>query len=132
MKTCPCSTLMGRAFLVLVLGPLLTVRVLAAETGATASASALENSVVKVFSTLRGPDPYRPWSKAAPQEVTGSGVVIEGRRILTNAHVVGYASQVQIQANGAGDKIPATVLAISRGMDLALLKIDDDSFFRQP
>ncbi|NYS35651.1 trypsin-like peptidase domain-containing protein, partial [Streptococcus danieliae] len=36
---------------------------------------------------------------------------------------------VQIQANGAGDKIPATVLAISRGMDLALLKIDDDSFF---
>jgi len=55
-----------------------------------------------VFSTLRGPDPYKPWSKAAPQEVTGSGVVIEGRRILTNAHVVGYASQVQIQANGAG------------------------------
>ncbi|WP_257571940.1 S1C family serine protease [Janthinobacterium sp. UMAB-60] len=133
MKTRPCITLMGRAFLALALSfcPLMTLRALAAETAATASASAsaLENSVVKVFSTLRGPDPYKPWSKAAPQEVTGSGVVIEGRRILTNAHVVGYASQVQIQANGAGDKIPATVLAISRGMDLALLKIDDDSFF---
>ena len=128
MKTRSCFTLMGRAVLALALSfcPLITVQAVAAE---TASASALENSVVKVFSTLRGPDPYKPWSKAGPQEVTGSGVVIDGHRILTNAHVVGYASQVQIQANGAGDKIPATVLAISRGMDLALLKLDDDSFF---
>ncbi|WP_426077365.1 trypsin-like peptidase domain-containing protein [Janthinobacterium sp. PSPC3-1] len=130
MKTRSCFTLMGRTLLVLALSfcPLITVRALAADTAA-ASASALENSVVKVFSTLRGPDPYKPWSKAAPQSVTGSGVVIDGHRILTNAHVVGYASQVQIQSNGAGDKIPATVLAISRGMDLALLKVDDDSFF---
>ena len=128
MKTRSCFTLMGRTLLVLALSfcPMLASRALAAE---SASASALENSVVKVFSTLRGPDPYKPWSKAAPQSVTGSGVVIDGRRILTNAHVVGYASQVQIQANGAGDKIAATVLAISRGMDLALLQLDDDSFF---
>jgi S1-C subfamily serine protease len=89
----------------------------------------LENSVVKVFATLRRPDPYKPWSKAAPQDVTGSGVVIEGKRILTNAHVVGYASQVQIQANQAGDKLSATVVALARGIDLAVLKLDDESFF---
>ena len=131
MKTRLCQSLTGRALLALALSfyALVTVPAMAAETTGTANAPALENSVVKVFSTLRGPDPYKPWSKAAPQSVTGSGVVIEGRRILTNAHVVGYASQVQVQANGAGDKIPATVLAISRGMDLALLKVDDDSFF---
>lgn len=89
----------------------------------------LENSVVKVFSTIRGPDPFKPWGKAAPQEITGSGVVIEGRRILTNAHVVGYASQVQVQTGQAGDKVSATVVAVARGMDLALLKLDDESFF---
>ncbi len=89
----------------------------------------LENSVVKVFSTLRRPDPFKPWSKAAPADVTGSGVVIEGRRILTNAHVVGYASQVQVQANEAGDKVSATVVAVARDMDLALLKLDDETFF---
>jgi len=89
----------------------------------------LENSVVKVFSTLRRPDPFKPWGKAAPAEVTGSGVVIEGRRILTNAHVVGYASQVEIQASQAGDKVSATVVAVARDMDLALLKLDDESFF---
>ena len=85
--------------------------------------------MVKVFSTVRYPDFYKPWTKQSPEELTGSGVVIEGRRILTNAHVVNYASEVQIQANQAGDKISATVEAIAPGIDLAVLKLDDESFF---
>ena len=91
--------------------------------------AAVENSVVKVFTTLRNPDPTKPWSKQEPAEITGSGVVIEGRRILTNAHMVLYASQVQVQGNGAGDKVPATVLAVAPGIDLALLQVEDESFF---
>lgn len=91
--------------------------------------SAIENSVVKVFSTVRRPDPYKPWTKSAPTEISGSGVIIEGKRILTNAHVVLYASQVQVQANQAGDKISASVEAIAPGIDLAVLKLDDESFF---
>jgi S1-C subfamily serine protease len=89
----------------------------------------IENSVVKVFSTMRFPDPFKPWTKQAPNEITGSGVVIEGRRILTNAHVVLYASQVQVQASAAGDKVPATVLAVAPGIDLAVLQLDDPTFF---
>jgi len=92
-------------------------------------APSVENSVVKVFSTMRHPDVYRPWNKQAPSDATGSGVVIEGKRILTNAHVVLYSSQVQIQANQAGDKIPATVETVAPGIDLAVLKLDDESFF---
>jgi S1-C subfamily serine protease len=74
---------------------------------------------------MRYPDPFKPWTKQAPSEATASGVVIEGKRILTNAHVVLYASQVQIQANAAGDKLPATVVAIAPGIDLAVLQLDD-------
>ncbi len=85
--------------------------------------------MVKVFATMRYPDPFRPWTKQAPSEVTASGVVIEGKRILTNAHVVLYASQVQIQANAAGDKLPATVVAVAPGIDLAVLQLDDPTFF---
>src|SRR6202521_5350573 len=92
-------------------------------------APAIENSVVKVFATMRYPDPFKPWTKQAPSDVTASGVVIEGKRILTNAHVVLYASQVQIQANAAGDKMPATVLAVAPGIDLAVLQLDDTAFF---
>jgi S1-C subfamily serine protease len=94
-----------------------------------AKSDAVSGSVVKVFSTVRYPDPYKPWTKQSPSEVSGSGVVIEKKRILSNAHVVLYASQVQVQANQSGDKISATVEAIAPGIDLAILKVDDESFF---
>jgi len=90
---------------------------------------AVENSVVKIFATVRRPDPYKPWSKQSPLDVTGSGVIIEGKRILTNAHVVGYASQVEVQASQSGDKVSAKVIALARGLDLAVLELDDPSFF---
>lgn len=88
-----------------------------------------ENSVVKIFATVRYPEVFRPWTKQPPQEITGSGVIIEGRRILTNAHVVLYASQVQVQANQSGQKLSATVEAVAPGIDLALLRLEDESFF---
>jgi S1-C subfamily serine protease len=117
-------------------GVLLALGALAATAGFAAgraqpadAAAAIESSVVKVFSTLRYPDPFRPWTKQAPSEVSGSGVVIEGRRILTNAHVVLYASQVQVQASAAGDKVSATVVAVAPGIDLAVLQLDDPTFF---
>lgn len=95
----------------------------------TTKPAAVENTVVKVFSTIRYPDPYKPWTKQAPRETSGTGVIIEGKRILTNAHVVLYASQVQVQANQSGDKISATVETIAQGIDLAILKLDDETFF---
>ena len=101
----------------------------AASPAPAAGPGQVENGVVKVFATMRYPDLARPWTKQSPAEVTGSGVVIEGRRILTNAHVVLYASQVQVQANQSGDKISATVAAVAPGIDLAVLKLDDESFF---
>ena len=90
---------------------------------------AIENSVVKVFSTVRDPDPYKPWTKREPAEISGSGAIISGNRILTNAHMVLYASQVQVQANQAGDRVSARVEAMAPGIDLAILKLDDESLF---
>src|SRR5439155_20645534 len=63
---------------------------------AATPSKAVENSVVKIFATLRLPDPSKPWTKKEPSEITASGAVISGKRILTNAHVVQYASEVQV------------------------------------
>ncbi len=96
---------------------------------AASRSAQLESAVVRIFSTARQPDLYRPWNKAAPTESTGSGVIIEGNRILTNAHVVNYASKVEVRAKEGGDRMAARVVAIARGIDLAVLELEDPSFF---
>ena len=35
-----------------------------------AAAAAIQSSVVKVFATMRYPDPFKPWTKQAPSEVS--------------------------------------------------------------
>ena len=100
-----------------------------ADAATPAPADGVEKSVVKIFATMRYPDVFKPWTKGAPREISGSGVIIDGHRILTNAHMVLYASQIQLQANGSGEKVSATVVAVAPGIDLALLKVDDATFF---
>jgi S1-C subfamily serine protease len=89
----------------------------------------IRDLVVKIHATHHTPDVLRPWSKNSPQQVKGSGVVIEGKRILTNAHVVRYASQIYVQPSQSADRLPARIEAITPSMDLAVLKLEDESFF---
>jgi S1-C subfamily serine protease len=93
--------------------------------------SRIRDSVVKVFATMRYPDLTHPWSKQSPREASGTGVVIDGKRILTNAHVVLYASQLFVESNQSSDKLAALVDAVSPGMDLAVLRLEDESFFEK-
>ena len=59
--------------------------------------------------TMRTPELMRPWTKSSPRDASGTGVVIEGKRILTNAHVVTYASQLFVESYQSSDKLVATV-----------------------
>ncbi len=91
----------------------------------------IATSVVKIYVTHRQPDFLRPWSKRSPEEASGSGVIIEGKRILTNAHVVNYASQVYVQADQSTDRVPAKVTAIAPSIDLAIVEVDNASFYER-
>ncbi len=93
------------------------------------SAAEVGDSVVKIFSTIRRPDIMKPWTRQAPSEVSGTGFVISGNRILTNAHVVLYASQVEVQAAQTSEKLAAKVEFLAPGIDLAVLTLNDASFF---
>jgi S1-C subfamily serine protease len=94
-------------------------------TPVASAADDIEASVVKVLVTKREPDYFKPWTKAAPEKSSGSGVVIEGKRILTNAHVVMHASQVFVQMRRGGDQLNAKVKAIGPGIDLAIVELTD-------
>ena len=91
----------------------------------------VSKSVVKIIATKRYPDLSKPWAKKSPQEESASGVIIDNNRILTNAHVVAFASQMYIQPYQSAEKLEAEVIAIAPGIDLALLKLDDESFFNK-
>jgi S1-C subfamily serine protease len=99
----------------------------------TGRAATPEDSVVRVFASLRLPNPVRPWARQNPVEVMGTGVVIEGKAVLTNAHIVLYAGEVFVQPARGGDRVSARVASIGSGIDLATLKLEDESFFdRRP
>jgi S1-C subfamily serine protease len=89
----------------------------------------IRDLVVKIHAVHNTPDVLRPWTRNTPRQVKGSGVVIDGKRILTNAHVVRYASQIYVQPNQSADRIPARIEAMTPSMDLAVLKLEDESFF---
>ena len=89
----------------------------------------LSRSVVKLFVVLKEPDYYRPWELAHQQTSGGSACIVEGNRILTNAHVV--AHQLLVQALKLGDtrKYTARVLHVDHDTETALLTVDDPQFF---
>lgn len=88
----------------------------------------LRKSVVNISARLQPRDPSAPWSALPTEDVGGSGVVIGPGRILTNAHVVLDASEVLVESEQVGDSVPAEVLALDVGRDLALLRVDDQAF----
>ncbi len=89
---------------------------------------ALTDAVVKIYVTSKSSSSYAPWNS---DNVTssGSGFIIEGNRILTNAHVVSDDIFVEIQRDGNPKRYPATVAAISHELDVAVLQVKDESFF---
>lgn len=89
----------------------------------------VRKSVVKIFTTSRLPNLTQPWTRQAPSDSSGSGVVIEGNLILTNAHVVNYGQRILVQPHQSSEKYEADVVAIARGIDLALIRLEDESFF---
>lgn len=89
----------------------------------------IQRAVVKVFAIQRFPNLLKPWAAQAPREISGSGIVIDGQRIVTNAHVVAFAGQIEVQPFESSRRYPATVTSLSMGMDLAVLEVKDKAFF---
>ncbi|CAH8298164.1 unnamed protein product [Eruca vesicaria subsp. sativa] len=101
--------------------------------GATAAySSAVDlamDSVVKIFTVSTSPSYFLPWQNKSQRESMGSGFVISGRRIITNAHVVADHSFVLVRKHGSPIKHRAKVEAIGHECDLAVLVIDSEVFW---
>jgi S1-C subfamily serine protease len=66
-------------------------------------------------------------------EATGSGFVVDKQgTIITNAHVVGDAENVQVRFEEDGDLVDAEVIGTDASTDVAVLKVDPDDAKLQP
>jgi len=90
----------------------------------------VKKSVVKIFTVKTKSDYAKPWDKDSPEIISGSGCVINGNNILTNAHVVSDQTLIQVRRFGQATKHKARIVAISHETDLALLTVDDNNFFK--
>jgi len=98
--------------------------------GISLAGSDVKDSMVKIYAVENQPDYDNPWNMKGPEAASGSGCVIAGNRILTNAHVVSDQTFIQVRLHGRSEKYRARVLAVSHEADLALLTVDDPLFFR--
>ncbi len=90
-----------------------------------------EDAVVKVTVSRRLPNVIRPWTKLDPTDMSGSGVVIPGNKILTCAHLVTYSHQITVQGRDGGRRVDAKIEAIGQGIDLALITPEDPAFLER-
>jgi len=89
----------------------------------------VRESMVKIYTVQDQPDYDNPWNMCGPEASSGSGCVIKGNRILTNAHVVSDQTFIQVRLHGKSKKHPARMLAVSHEADLALLTVENQTFF---
>ncbi|CAM9335614.1 unnamed protein product, partial [Hapterophycus canaliculatus] len=70
-----------------------------------------------------------PWQRLKQEQSTSTGFVIDGRRIITNAHSVEYSTMIQVRRRGCDRKFQATRFAVGEECDLAILTVDDEEFW---
>ncbi|KAG2493576.1 hypothetical protein HYH03_008095 [Edaphochlamys debaryana] len=90
------------------------------------------DSIIKIYTVHSRPNYTLPWQNHPKRESTGTGFVIHDRLILTNAHVVADATYVLVKRHGSGTKYRADVQAVAHDCDLALLSVEDESFWSTP
>jgi S1-C subfamily serine protease len=106
-----------------------TISLLMGPTPTHGNEAALRHSVVKIYATMQRDDFALPWRSSRPMSTSGSGFIIKGKRILTNAHVVSNVRFLEVKKNGNPSRFAATVKFAGHDCDLAILEVDDPTFF---
>jgi len=89
----------------------------------------IRKSLVRISTTSQNPNYRVPWIPGSLSSGTGAGFVIEGKRVLTNAHVVSNARFLSLERENDPKRYIAKVQSIAHDCDLAVLTVDDPSFF---
>ncbi|HRX48680.1 MAG TPA: trypsin-like serine protease, partial [Spirochaetota bacterium] len=67
----------------------------------------ISKSVVKIYTVSDSYSYDNPWQTTGQSKGTGSGCIIEGKRILTNAHVISNSTFIQVKKAGEAKRYTA-------------------------
>jgi len=95
-----------------------------------ASSDIIRKSLVRIQTVSQDPDYNAPWNAGSIGQGIGSGFVIEGNRIMTNAHVVSNARKIWITREGDSNRYVATIIYIAHDADLAIVQPLNPDFFK--
>jgi S1-C subfamily serine protease len=98
--------------------------------GPTRPNGPVQKSLVRITTTAVEPDYKAPWNAGAIGRGIGAGFVIDGSRIMTNAHVVSNNRYITVERDGDPNRYPATVQFIAHDCDLAILNVAARNFFK--
>jgi S1-C subfamily serine protease len=90
----------------------------------------VQKSLVRITATAVEPDYRAPWNAGQIARGVGAGFVIEGNRIMTNAHVVSNNRYLTVERDNDPNKYPAKVLFVAHDCDLALITVSAPNFFK--
>lgn len=90
----------------------------------------VKKALVKVYSSHQSYNYLSPWQYGESTSSTATGFIIEGNKVITNAHAVLNSKFLQIRKEGDSKKYKAKVEYISEEYDLALIELEDKTFFK--
>jgi len=89
----------------------------------------LKAAVIQVFVVSQPEDFSLPWQRPQPQRATGSAFFIGENMLMTNAHVVSDAKNLLVKRADRPERLQARVLHVGHDCDLAVVTVDDPTFF---
>ena len=103
---------------------------IAASAVAETSKPDIHKSLVRITTTSQDPDYRVPWNPGNITVGIGAGFVIDGNRILTNAHVVSNGRLIVVEKENDPKEYIGKVEFIGSDCDLAVVKVQDSNFYK--
>jgi S1-C subfamily serine protease len=88
-----------------------------------------EKSVVMLEVVQQKWDYKTPWKQSQMVRGVGTGFIVDGKRILTNAHNISNIKYFEVKKQNVSTRFIAKVVTVGHDCDLAIVDVEDPNFY---
>ncbi len=90
---------------------------------------AMQKQVVKLEVVQKIYDPQQPW-RITTKETSRNALVLSNQKLITTAEFLSDSTLLRVQKEGKGNKFAAKIAWVSYPLNLALISVEDSSFWQ--